>query len=137
MKKLLYIAALLTISLVAIEKSEARGPSHGSYSVSHSYPRQFRGWSSCYFNSRYGCNFYFCPTRSCYYYFYAPTACYIPVTYLAQYPPTVVATQPVVPGYVPQPVPVAPGIQVTNTNINTAINGPTGPITPGLLPRLP
>ena len=135
MKKLLCIAALLAVSLVATQESEAKGsPSSGNHqgNVSHSYPSTHRNWSHTNWNSRYGCYFYTCPRTFCQYYWYAPSCCYYPIAYVAQFPPTV--GQPVAPAPA-----VATTVQVTNTNINTASVGTPGiaAVTPGLLPKGP
>jgi hypothetical protein len=38
-------------------------------------------WSTCYFDSRYGCEIYYCPIRLCWYFWYEPWDCYLPCTY--------------------------------------------------------
>jgi hypothetical protein len=137
MKKLLSIAALVAVSLVAAQESEARNSPQGMR-TSHSYSSQHRTWSSYCWNSRYNCNTYFCSTRRCYYYYYAPSCCYYPVSYIVQYPPTPVCYQPVAPGVIPLPVQVSTPIQITNVNRNTLVNGSPGiPVTAGFVPQGP
>jgi hypothetical protein len=43
--------------------------------------REHRFWSEYRFDSRYGCNVYWCPSTSCYYYWCEPDECYYPVDY--------------------------------------------------------
>jgi|GEM_PF-2586071 len=46
-------------------------------------------WSKFYWNSKYGCYFYFCPYTSCYYYWYEPSGRYYPVRYIEYATPMV------------------------------------------------
>jgi hypothetical protein len=68
--------------------------------------REYRGWTSNYWDARYRCQFYFHPEARCYYYWYAPGACYLPMSQIAIYPPTVTVVNNVVvtPG-APMPMP--------------------------------
>jgi hypothetical protein len=137
MKTILSIAALLAVSLVSAQESQAKGPSNSGSHVRF-YSSQHRNFSSYCWNARYGCYYYGCPTTSCSYYWYAPSCCYYPVSYIAQYPPTPVAYQPVSPGTIPLPTQVNVPIQVTNVNTNTLANNSPGiPVTPGFIPKGP
>lgn len=51
-------------------------------------------WSSCYFNGKYGCYFYFDPFCRCYYYYCAPQCCFYPVTYIVTAPPVIAGGAP-------------------------------------------
>src|SRR4051812_32659231 len=53
-----------------------------------SRPRGYGGWTRrCHF-AHYGCRGFYCPADATWYYWYAPFECYLPVRYLATYPPT-------------------------------------------------
>jgi hypothetical protein len=97
----------------------------------HVHVRGYHGWiARCWFPS-FRCYAYFCPTDQAWYYWYAPFDQYLPISYMAIYPPTdgvvPVAVVPAVPV-----VPVTPGLPLTAPVMPALPAGATlvpGPIT--------
>lgn len=55
--------------------------------IGKSRPSNFNGWTKhCHF-PQYGCRGYYCPEDATWYYWYEPFECYLPVSYMASYPP--------------------------------------------------
>jgi hypothetical protein len=120
MSRMLSSAVAVTLSLAITATAMAGGkggpsrgvsgpsPSHGSKSVSfHDYHvkygtqfkfghfysgREHYHWSKWFWNYKYGCYFYWCPSTCCYYYWYQPSCCYYPVSYIPYATPTVFPT---------------------------------------------
>ena len=149
------LAAVIGVSAMSTTEAEAKGPSGGGKSVASSRGTQhsrshhghhhhahhhhhghhhqhyrnwdYRSWSSYCWYPRYGCYCYYCPTSCGWFYYYEQDRCYLPITQVAQYPPTNV------------------NVNVNNNNNQNVIGGggvpalPVGaaPISGGLTPPLP
>ena len=145
MTRFLSIAVLLSLSLIAVNQTEAKGPSHNGSKVvqqNRSSSKSFktysgisqRHWSSWRWNAEYRCYFYYCPTECCSYYWYAPGQCYYPVSCVRLYRPTVLVQQLPAQDVAPVPVAVTAPSADVNTNQNSADNGSLETELPSMVP---
>jgi hypothetical protein len=57
--------------------------------------RDFRGWNSYCWFSQYRCYGYYCSADQQWFYWYEPMARFLPIRYMAQYPPTALRVAPI------------------------------------------
>jgi hypothetical protein len=96
MKRFLMSVALSATLLTSLasanpaEKGEYRPERSSTYHERHGKPfsggyyyagREHKHWKSCYFDKRYGCYAYLCPSTKVYYYWCKPDDCYYPISY--------------------------------------------------------
>ena len=137
MKRFFNILALTVLTLTGLTTANATEPAksgsqmrHGT-SFSHGVyyaGRDHNHWKSCYFDDRFGCHLYMCPTTSCYYYWCEADVRYYPVSYCpyGNYCPSRVCMWPSCPVSTPTHPPVCPPF---NNTIHP-IPSPTQPTQP-------
>jgi hypothetical protein len=73
---------------VQLQKTVSKTPQHSQTLVLRHL--HYRGWTQFCWYPRFGCYCCYCPTACEWFYYYQPSACYLPISQVAQFPPTTV-----------------------------------------------